>query len=172
MAELWSFVPKSPRDGLLVLRVILPTHWPQVDLLLAMGSWSCWLPFGLAVPQSDWFWWGGLVSPAGRGRLLYSLWFPGPGTFTSTSLTSTNSLAQDWAADIPRPLSSGGCAPGALIPLVRLFTTVLMLARFALGLWIKDESRAQCHGLSGSHEERELKEATKVTQSFPELPSC
>lgn len=47
-----------------------------------------------------------------------------------------------------------------------------MLAPFALGLWFKDENRAQCHGLSGSHEERELKEATQVTQSFPELSSC
>lgn len=73
---------------------------------------------------------------------------------------------------MPCPPSFGGCVPGALIPLVGLFPTVLMLAPFALGLWFKNESRAQCYGLLDAHEERELKEAAKVTQSFPELPSC
>lgn len=65
-----------------------------------------------------------------------------------------------------------GHVPGALIPLVGLFPIVLMLASFTLGLWFKDKSRAQCHGLLGPHKERKLKNADKMIRSFSELPSC
>lgn len=75
--------------------------------------------------------WRQLGSSCRQGQLC-SPWFPGPGAFTPTSLTSKNSLAQDWAAGGPPFL--GDSVPGALISLVGLLPTVLMLVPFAMGL--------------------------------------
>lgn len=53
--------------------------------------------------------------------------------------------------------------------MVGLLPTVLMMVPFALGLWFRDESRAQFHGLLGTHEENSRKQLRpfRATLSCP-----
>lgn len=133
-------IPKSPRDGLLVPEVILPTRWPQVDLLLAMGGWSCGLLCGLAAPQSDCGFCGAAQFPlrAGVGCVLCGSQALGIHSYLPHLQKQPSSGLDSRCRPHPRA-SSGGCVPGALSSLVGLFPTVLMLAPFALGLWFKEE---------------------------------